>query len=129
MPTSRVPHLYIFNDHSELIVSNKVPLSPTPTLPRNGPPTTDLPVFHALTGIGGLADQVQELNMRLRLLLGQSEQDALRSSTNRHFLLHGFPGTGKSLLLRRAAEVGFPNIVTVGAPRNIGATSAKNKAS
>ncbi|TKA59754.1 hypothetical protein B0A55_11952, partial [Friedmanniomyces simplex] len=54
--------------------------------------------------IGGLVAQVQELNRHLEYVLNRSRDSASMASTpaiSRHVLLHGFEGTGKSLLLKR----------------------------
>ncbi|KAK1002540.1 AAA+-type ATPase [Friedmanniomyces endolithicus] len=54
--------------------------------------------------IGGLVAQVQELNKHLDYVLNRSHDSAVVTSTPaiaRHVLLHGFEGTGKSLLIKQ----------------------------
>ena len=65
------------------------------------------------TKIGGLTQQIQELNFRLRQLCFRAKALG-RSPKNRGILLHGYEGTGKTLLLSELAEnAGFRKAVHV----------------
>lgn len=57
--------------------------------------------------IGGLCSQIEELNMRLKRSLKdarESKEISAAYKTNESILVHGFEGTGKSLLLKRLQQ-------------------------
>ncbi|TKX25638.1 ATPase-like protein 8 [Elsinoe australis] len=90
--------LYFFNDRTELILQDE---SAGPTLTPRGR-TMKL----TNEGVGGLDKQIEMLNKRLDLLIGQIRGQRLSAElrTNAGILLHGPTGTGKSLLLSRLAK-------------------------
>ena len=56
--------------------------------------------------IGGLQDQMQKLNMRLKWAVGKAKLLNAGSARNKSILIHGFEGTGKSLILDRLQRLG-----------------------
>ncbi|KXL51137.1 hypothetical protein M433DRAFT_60793 [Acidomyces richmondensis BFW] len=55
--------------------------------------------------IGGILEQAKQLNKRLDLILSSSGRTETEPECpNRHIILHGYEGTGKSLLLERLAK-------------------------
>ncbi|RMY73063.1 hypothetical protein D0863_04120 [Hortaea werneckii] len=95
--------LYFCDDETGIVFSDGAPIAETPVTTVNGEGFPALDV----TGIGGLVDQVKELNMRLDRVLNKTQRnDKLPKtvSTNRHVLIHGYEGTGKSLLLDRLEQ-------------------------
>jgi AAA family ATPase len=75
-------------------------------------------------GIGGLAVQCELLNKHMRRVLNATPTTAF---TNGAFLLHGYSGTGKTLLLERLAASPFPKIITLDRDSMDGGTTAKNR--
>lgn len=62
--------------------------------------------------IGGLFEQLQTLNRRMRLVLEESAQaDGRQVSQN--VLIHGFEGTGKTVILDELAQAPFRKVVRI----------------
>ena len=69
----------------------------------------------SLEYIGGIAKQAQALNMRIKRILKQTMQPMKQATTdfqeNEGILIHGYEGTGKSLLLKRLEHYQFRKIL------------------
>ncbi|KAK1053734.1 AAA+-type ATPase [Friedmanniomyces endolithicus] len=91
------PSLFYCDDKTVITISDQ---AVEPALP-NGHSVRSL---LDTSKIGGLVAQVQELNKHLDYVLNRSHDSAMVASTPaiaRHVLLHGFEGTGKSLLIKQ----------------------------
>ena len=79
--------------------------------------------------IGGLLDQTRALNRRLQRLLDTTQHLNRYCSLhpNRAVLLHGYEGTGKTLLLDCLAHVGFHKVIRLKRAFLTGGTVAKNQ--
>jgi AAA family ATPase len=82
--------------------------------------------YHPLNtnGIGGLAVQCQLLNAHMRRMFSATSTEAV---TNAAILLHGYSGTGKTLLLERLAASPFNKIIELNRANMHGGTIAKNQ--
>ncbi|KAK4542577.1 hypothetical protein LTR36_006625 [Oleoguttula mirabilis] len=89
--------LFICDDKTHFNLSGGLPAPEAIILPNGDA----FPVLDT-SRIGGLVEQVKELNMRLDRLLHKFDHP--HGSANRHVLLHGYEGTGKSLVLNRLAQ-------------------------
>ncbi|KAK3686848.1 AAA+-type ATPase [Vermiconidia calcicola] len=80
--------------------------------------------------VGGLLDQLQELNSRMTEVLSQTKEpasDAIDYEVNEGILIHGFEGTGKTLLLKYAAETKFRKVLTLKKSSLTASTASKNQ--
>ncbi|UJO19671.1 ATPase family protein [Fulvia fulva] len=80
--------------------------------------------------IGGLLEQCQKLNSQLRRVLSNHQALTRYASRcpNPAVLLHGYGGTGKTMLLERLAECGFKKVVRLNRSVLNGGSVAKNQA-
>ncbi|EME41851.1 hypothetical protein DOTSEDRAFT_74044 [Dothistroma septosporum NZE10] len=80
--------------------------------------------------IGGLVDQCLQLDLQIKRLLHPDQQYGmlLRKGGNPAILLHGYEGTGKSMLLGKIAECSFNRVVRIDLATLDGGTVPKNKA-
>ncbi|KAH9827725.1 ATPase family associated with various cellular activities (AAA), partial [Teratosphaeria destructans] len=92
--TASGPTLFTISDKTMIVIGDATVAAPTT-------PVTDGDAFPVLdtTSIGGLVEQARALNKRLDLFLGNASVGTTLPC--RHILLHGYEGTGKSLLLKR----------------------------
>ncbi|KAK5129701.1 hypothetical protein LTR08_002945 [Meristemomyces frigidus] len=91
------PGLFFCDDSTQFSLSGGETTLTEPTLPNGDV----FPVLNT-SRIGGLVEQVKELNMRMDRILNKSKHP--RTAATRHVLLHGYEGTGKSILLRMIAQ-------------------------
>ena len=94
------PFLAYFSDSTDLQILDGPLRSPINTNARR-------PFQLDARKIGGLHKQVEELNQRLRMLCCRARTMNLSPKLvwNRGILIHGFEGTGKTLLLNELAKV------------------------
>ncbi|KAK5718574.1 AAA+-type ATPase [Elasticomyces elasticus] len=90
--------LFFCNDDTKISISDGSQAAEI--VSASGVANTQLPLLE-MSKIGGLVAQVQELNRHLDDVLRRSREEASRSQEPRHVLLHGYEGTGKSMLLKR----------------------------
>ena len=102
------PNLYYMDDETEIMFND----AGSSSLP-DGIHSANIegPLTHEY--IGGLLDQIQELNMRLKRAIGgvnENTDDSHLCQPNESILIHGFEGTGKSLLLKRLEQAKLCNV-------------------
>ncbi|KAK5738418.1 AAA+-type ATPase [Elasticomyces elasticus] len=95
------PALFTCNDHTKITISDGSQAAEI--VSTSGGANTQSPLLE-MSKIGGLVAQVQELNRHLDDVLRRSREEAYRSQESRHVLLHGYEGTGKSMLLKRTRQ-------------------------
>ncbi|KAK4916542.1 AAA+-type ATPase [Elasticomyces elasticus] len=95
------PALFICNDNTKITISDGSQAAEI--VSANGVANPRLPILE-MSKIGGLVAQVQELNEHLDRVLKRSRESTSRMRKTRHVLLHGYEGTGKTLLLRRIRQ-------------------------
>ncbi|KAK3068670.1 AAA+-type ATPase [Teratosphaeriaceae sp. CCFEE 6253] len=102
--------LFSINDDTEVVFSD----GSKPAKPRSdgfqATPTNGeaFPVLLDTSKIGGLVAQMQELNKHLDYVLSRSRHSNSKSRSftdARHVLVHGYEGTGKSLLLEHIRSI------------------------
>ncbi|CAK4034808.1 ATPase family 2 [Lecanosticta acicola] len=82
-----------------------------------------------LSRIGGLLEQSRILNRQLRRLLHTTSSRSTGGNPNPPVLLHGYEGTGKSMLMNALAEMkGLRKVVRVDRARLTGGSISKNQA-
>lgn len=99
--------LFFCDDRTLFNLSGRLP-TPEPTILPNG---DAFPVLD-ISQIGGLVEQVKELNKRLDRLLHKSDNS--NGSANRHILIYGYEGTGKSLVLNRLSQTSACKVLRLG---------------
>ncbi|KAK3664681.1 AAA+-type ATPase [Elasticomyces elasticus] len=95
------PALFRCSDSTKITISDGSQVAEI--VSTNGVANTQFPLLE-MSKIGGLVAQVQELNRHLDDVLRRSREEASRSQESRHVLLHGYEGTGKSMLLKRIRQ-------------------------
>lgn len=75
--------------------------------------------------VGGLRDQVSELNHYLQRILRPTPDSRM---VNRPILIHGYAGTGKSMLLKLLAQCSFNKVLRLDRSTLDGGSVSKNKA-
>ncbi|KAK5118089.1 hypothetical protein LTR62_004135 [Meristemomyces frigidus] len=83
---------------------------PRPDTPSQPPLGDSFPVLNTSL-IGGLVEQVQELNRHMDRVLNRASRSGSTSSFEaeaRHTILHGYEGTGKSMLIKAIAQTHRP---------------------
>ena len=81
--------LYYFNDETEVVFNNA----------GSSQLNTETEDVLFTQYIGGLLDQVQALNRCLKTVI-QEAKESTNSEINESILIHGFEGTGKSLIIK-----------------------------
>lgn len=77
----------------------------------------DLPVLVSYSSIGGLSKQIALLKSKIELPLHRpSLFQRFSMAPDRGFLLHGPPGTGKTMLLRAVAQETNAHVLTINGP-------------
>lgn len=77
----------------------------------------DLPVLVSYNSIGGLSKQIALLKSKIELPLHRpSLFQRFSMAPDRGFLLHGPPGTGKTMLLRAVAQETNAHVLTINGP-------------
>ena len=109
--------LYTIDDATELILQHEA----SPPAP---PPYLGGPISVPAHGLGGLKKEIEFINKRIQRLLqpSPSHQSYVR---NGPILIHGHPGTGKSLLLNRVSQATWHKVITID-QSTLGATASKN---
>ncbi|KAK5734407.1 AAA+-type ATPase [Elasticomyces elasticus] len=95
------PALFRCSDSTKITISDGSQAAEI--VSTNGAPHPQLPLLE-MSKIGGLVAQVQELNEHLDRVLKRSRESTSRVRKTRHVLLHGYEGTGKTLLLKRIRQ-------------------------
>lgn len=102
------PRLFIADDSTEIVIASNSTTS-RPSSSDNAHKDDLL----SSTYVGGLVEQLQTLNKSIEKVLGRFSQTSKRI-VNQHILLHGYEGTGKSLLLEQIEQhVGFKQVLRV----------------
>lgn len=102
---TNTPALFYCDDRTQITFSDAMHATEAEFQPAL-PDGDSFPVLDT-TRIGGLVEQVKELNKRLERIIDRSKQAKQMGSHvawNRHVLLYGYEGTGKSLLLDRLEQ-------------------------
>lgn len=89
-----VPALFFIDDNTQIIISE-----PSQHVEQSASNAEGDLLQLDTSGIGGLVEHVKELNRHLDHVLHRSAQAANERCLNKHIVLHGFEGTGKTLLL------------------------------
>ena len=116
-------NLYYFDDNTTITFND----SGTFSLSDDASTIGDEPLSDKY--IGGLQNQLQELNTRLKIAL-QKAGDSNSSSRYRHnpnILIHGFEGTGKTLLLQQLEKCRFGKVFRLQKDHLDAPTTARNK--
>ena len=119
------PNLYFCNDLTQIVFSD-----PSALLSNSGV-NGHLEDPLSAEYIGGLEDQLQDLNWRMKRVLSQTREavhDGTSGSVSERVLIHGFEGTGKSLLLNQMARASFRKVVRLQRSALNAGTTAKNQA-
>lgn len=121
--TAETATLFKMNDLTQIVIAEKG-LSPVGSISQQ-----DIEVSLDVTRIGGLTEQLEELNERLRrlCLLAKKQVRAGNGLWNAGLLLHGYEGTGKSLLLSELCRSGFRKTYELNKSHLLG-TASKNDA-
>lgn len=91
--------LFSCGDKTRITISDVSPAAERSVPNREAFPILDTSI------IGGILEQAKQLNKRLDLILSSSGRTETEPECpNRHIILHGYEGTGKSLLLERLAK-------------------------
>lgn len=100
--------LYRINDDTDIKLTDG---TASPSISATTAPP--LQTFHIDSArIGGIVDQVNQLNRQLKKLCMKVKLQGTPMPTNEHILLHGFEGTGKTMLLDSLAVVqGFNKVI------------------
>lgn len=114
-----VPSLFYTDNLTEYVLGE--PYASRPSSAVNGDANTLL----SSERIGGLVKQIQTLNERIRRLLIQNEATA--KPDHRGVLIHGYEGTGKSLLLDQLERIGSLRSVRVDRSKLDKGSVAKNR--
>lgn len=121
--TSETATLFEMNDDTDVVMAERG-LTPVDS---NSQKNLDLSLD--MTRIGGLTEQLDTLNKRLRrlCLLARKQVRADNGRWNAGILLHGYEGTGKSLLLNELRGAGFKKTLSLDKSHLLG-TASKNDA-
>lgn len=92
--------LYYLDDNTEITFNNTD--SPPPMGIKTVPEESLTPEY-----IGGLQDQLLVLNLRLRHILHET---SAKRAINQGILIHGFEGTGKSLIMEHFERTNFRRV-------------------
>lgn len=86
------------------------------------------PSYHLnIEHIGGLLEQIQMLNRHLRRVLDTAQTLNQKTGSINTILLHGYEGTGKTMLLKRLGQAPFRKVVRIERATLPGSTLAANK--
>ena len=121
----RASKLYDINDNTEFSIRASASL---PDSNHTHDSATNVPVSESY--IGGLVTQVRKLNMRISQALAEVKESAelsRGSPPENSILLHGFEGTGKSLILRHLRRSKLCNTVCLSRSTLDAATASRNK--
>ncbi|KAF2487543.1 P-loop containing nucleoside triphosphate hydrolase protein [Neohortaea acidophila] len=118
-----IPALFYFNDHTKLVI-NGLDVTPNTTA-ANGD-------HHGYAGIdakhiGGLLDQIKTLNASMKRVI---EDTRAPQGLTRHagVLIHGYEGTGKSMLLSRMKRAPFRKVLYLDELELDSPSASKNQA-
>ncbi|SMQ47660.1 unnamed protein product [Zymoseptoria tritici ST99CH_1A5] len=124
--------LFTVDDRTEFIFSDgsSIVHSCDNAVKTNGSrPTTSTRLHFDNSKIAGLIEQSQQLNKQLELLLSATEKVQQGAQDPRvAVLLHGYEGTGKTLLLDTLAKSNFRKVVRLQKSTLNGGTISKNQA-
>ena len=117
--------LFYTNDKTHIVTTDGNLSGPQPigTETRSMLLTTDY--------IGGLVSQLQSLNRRMNRVLKHVKQSTKYPTIfqpNEPILIHGYEGTGKSLILSCMASAGFRKVIRIDTKTLNAGTTAKNQA-
>ena len=117
------PNLFSSDDSTEIIFTDETSLpADRSTIKIEEPLTSEY--------LGGLQEQIDLLNMRLKRVVGEitgSTKRRTQSRINKGILIHGFEGTGKSLLLKRIGHANFRKVAQLQKSSLTGGTIVKNQ--
>ena len=117
--------LYYIDDKTEILLNATASL-PHPNCTYSA--DNEGPLSHKY--IGGLHDQIQELNMRLKRAIREVSEkrgDSHLCPDNESILIYGFEGTGKSFLLKRLEQSNWCKVVNLSKSRLKASNAFKNE--